>query len=308
MKTFLNILGGIAATILSLILICILMTLPIWQGVAGLLQPKALESVIEEIDLAEVVTIQPELVQSLTESGISEEAAKALLACDAVEELLQSMANDALKALRGEFIQTNLSQEVLAELVNEHREELVEVVLMMAPAELALNDEGANLLLDQLLAEQGGLLITTINDAMLELQREMQTQNITEMVVLVTNGTVSIALIVTALIFAALIYLCRLRHAQGLIWLSVDAIIAALPTFAVAVAMMGKQLLALLSPDMAVAAAITPLLHHAGTSILIGGIVLIALGALCIVGFVLLRDRRMKKEAAAMQAALPEVE
>lgn len=308
MKTFLNILGGIIATVLSLVLICILLILPTFQGAVGLLQPKALESVIEEIDLDELLVAVPDLTQALQESGISEEAARALLKCDALEELLQSVAGDALKAMRGEFTQTGLTQISLQDLVTEHREELVEVVLLMAPAEFSLNKEGAALLLDQLVTEQGGLLISTINDAMLALQQEMRAQNITTALVLMTGGAVPVALVGVCLLLAGLIYLCRWRHAQGLVWLGVDAILAALPSLAIAVALMGRQLAAFLAPNRSAVAVIEPLLHHTGTTILVGAIVLIALGALSITGFVLLRNRRLKKEAAAVQTALPETE
>ena len=308
MKTFLNILGAIVATFLSLILICVLLVLPTFQGTVGLLQQRALEAVIEEIDLEDVLLTAPELTQALSESGISEEAARALLECDAVEELLQSVAGDALKALRGEFTQANLTAAGLQDLVKEYREELVEVVLLMAPAELALNAEGANLILDQLVSEQGDLLITTINDALVQLQQEMQAQNITDAILLVTDGVATAILIGVALVLAGLIYLCRLRHAQGLMWLGVDAIIAALPSLAIAVALMGRRLAMFITPEQSVIAVIEPLLHHAGISVLIGSVILIALGALSIIGFVLLRDRRTKKEAAAAQTALPEVE
>lgn len=223
-----------------------------------------------------------------------------------MEELLQSVAGDALKAMRGEFTQASLTVEGLQDLVKEYREELVEVVLLMAPAELSLNAESANLVLDQLVSEQGGMLISTINDAMLQLQQEMQAQNITSAISLVTDGVATAILIGVSLVLAGLIYLCRLRHAQGLMWLGVDVILAALPSLAIAVALMGRQLATVVVPDPSVVAVIAPLLHHAGVSVLIGSMILIALGALSITGFVLLRDRRMKKEAAA--APLPEAE
>lgn len=308
MKVVLHILGSIIAAVLSLVLICTLLVLPIFHGTATLLQPKALEAIIDEIDLDETLMASPELTQALAENGISQEAARALLECDAVEELLQSVAGDTLKAIRGEFVQPSLTQDGLQDLVRQHREELLEVVLLLAPAEYSLTTEGANLLLDQLVTEQGGLLIDTINDAMTQLQQEMQAQNITVGFNLIAGGTMTAVLIGMAVVLAGLIYLCRLRHAQGLVWLGVDAILAALPSLAIGVALMGSQLVNLFVPDRAAAAAILPLLHHAGVSVLIGAIVLIALGALSITGFVLLRDRRLKKEAAAAQTALPEVE
>lgn len=64
MKTFLNILGGIVATFLSLILVCVLLVLPTFQGAVGLLQPRAVESVIDRMDLEEVLLISPDLTKA----------------------------------------------------------------------------------------------------------------------------------------------------------------------------------------------------------------------------------------------------
>ena len=68
--------------------------------------------------------------------------------------------------------------------------------------------------------------------------------------------------------------------------------------------MTGAFLLSQLPTD-AVGAAILPLLRKVATSVFIGSAILLVLGILCIVGFVLLRKRRMKKAAAVTQTALP---
>lgn len=306
MKTVFNILGCIIAFFLSIILICNLLLLPILQGVTGLLQPRVLEAIIEEIDPESLLTAAPDLTQALVESGINEEAARALLESGVVAEVLQSVAGDALKALQGEFVQPSLTQDALKELVHQHREELLEVVLLMAPPELSLNMEGANLLLDQLVTEQGGVLIDTINDAMVQLQQEMQAQNITAAIVLFTKGVVTAVLIGFAVVLAGLIFLCRLRHAEGFVWIGVDAILAALPTFGAGKLMTGTFLLSQL-PTGAIGTTLLPVLRRTATSVFIGSAILMGVGILCIILFVLLRKRRMKKAAAA-QAALPVVE
>ena len=306
MKTVFNILGCIIAFFLSIILICNLLLLPILQGVTGLLQPRVLEAIIEEIDPESLLTAAPDLTQALVESGINEEAARALLESGVVAEVLQSVAGDALKALQGEFVQPSLTQDALKELVHQHREELLEVVLLMAPPELSLNMEGANLLLDQLVTEQSGVLIDTINDAMVQLQQEMQAQNITAAIMLFTKGVVTAVLIGFAVVLAGLIFLCRLRHAEGFVWIGVDAILAALPTFGAGKLMTGTFLLSQL-PTGAIGTTLLPVLRRTATSVFIGSAILMGVGILCIILFVLLRKRRMKKAAAA-QAALPVVE
>ena len=304
MKTALNILGSIVAVFLSIALICTLALLLVLQGVTGLLQHRALENVIEQIDLAEVVTSSPELMTELEASGVDGETVRALLSCDAADELLQSIAGDALRALRGELAQPSLTLPVLTELVNEYRAELIPIVMQMAPAEVPVNEEMAGLMLDQILAEYGEDLVSALNESLAELQQSMQQDGITDGFLLLTNGIITAVLIGVSVVLAGLIFLCRLRHAQGLVWIGVDAILAALPTFGAGKLMTGAFLLSQL-PTGAVGAAILPLLRKVATSVFIGSAILLVLGILCIVGFVLLRKRRMKKAAAVTQTALP---
>ena len=303
MKKVFNILGCIIAFFLSILLICNLTLLPILQGISGLLQQKALEDVIEQIDLAEVVTSSPELMAELEASGINADVIRALLSCDAADELLQSIAGDMLKALRGEFVQPSLTMPILTDLVREYREELVALILTAVPTERMHSEEAANLFLNQLLAEYGEDLIVALNDALAELQQNMQQEGITAGFLLLTNGIVTAVMIGIAVVLAGLIFLCRLRHAQGLVWIGVDAILAALPTFGAGKLMTGAFLLSQL-PTGALGAAILPLLRKAATSVFIGSVILLVVGILCIALFALLRKRRMKK-AAAVQTALP---
>ena len=304
MRKVFNVLGCIIAFFLSILLICNLMVLPILQGVTGLLQHKALEDVIEQIDLAEVVTSSPELMIELEASGVDGETVRALLSCDAADELLQSIAGDALRALRGELAQPTLTVSALTDLVNEYRAELIPIVMQMAPAEVPVNEEMAGLMLDQILAEYGEDLVSALNESLVELQQSMQQDGITDGFLLLTNGIITAVLIGVSVVLAGLIFLCRLRHAQGLVWIGVATILAALPTFGAGKLMTGAFLLSQL-PTGAVGAAILPLLRKVATSVFIGSAILLVLGILCIVGFVLLRKRRMKKAAAVTQTALP---
>ena len=306
MRKVFNVLGCIIAFFLSILLICNLMVLPILQGVTGLLQHKALEDVIEQIDLAEVVTSTPELMDELEASGIDAEVIRALLSCDAADELLQSIAGDALRALRGEFLQPTLTVSALTDLVNECRQELIPIVMMMAPPEVPINEEIASLMLDQLVGTYGEDLIAELNTFLAGLQQSMQEEGVTTGFLLLANGMVTAVTIGSAVVLAVLIFLCRLRHAQGFMWIGVDAILAALPTFGAGKLMTGTFLLSQL-PTGAVGAAIVPLLRKVAASIFISSAILLAVGILCIILFVLLRKRRMKKAAAA-QAALPVVE
>ena len=115
---------------------------------------------------------------------------------------------------------------------------------------------------------------------------------------LLTGPLVTTALLVAALVLAVLIFLCRWPHQEGLLWLGIDAALAALPVLGIAVSLKGAQLSQALAQAAGVPNLFGPVLRHAGTSMLVGGLLLLAAAVLFIASFILLRDRRLKKQAA----------
>lgn len=302
MKKVLNVLGIIFAVLLSLALIPTLIMAPVWQGVSGLLEPEFIQSVttevIEELDLSDISLSSPELVQSMTEAGITPEAAQSLLGSITAREVVRLLGQDLSQVLQGSFTTSALTEAEIARLVEENRAELI-VLLRLLAQEDAVSTTDAQLsdALDVLANEQAASLSGQITQAMLELQTTLHGE-FAAMLQLLTGPLVTTALLVAALVLAVLIFLCRWPHQEGLLWLGIDAALAALPVLGIAVSLKGAQLSQTLAQAAGVPNLFGPVLRHAGTSMLVDGLLLLAAAALFIAGFILLRDRRMKKQAA----------
>ena len=115
---------------------------------------------------------------------------------------------------------------------------------------------------------------------------------------LLTGPVGTTALLITALILAALIFLCRWPHQEGLLWLGIDSALAALPVLGIAISFKGAQFSQALAAGTGLPNVFAPVLRQAGNATLAGGALLLAAAVLLIGGYVLLRDRRMKREAA----------
>ena len=113
MKKVFNVFGILFALVFSLVLVPVLMVNPIWRGVSGLLQPAVIEEVatqvLDQIDLGEIALSDPELVQPLTELGISTEAAQAVLASRTAHEALDLLVDDFIQILQGSFTASSLT-------------------------------------------------------------------------------------------------------------------------------------------------------------------------------------------------------
>ena len=310
MRAFFNVLGIIAATLLSFVLIAVLITAPIWQGFSGLLKPDVLEKTITSIDLAEVVAESSDLQQSLIDEGIAPEAIESLLSSNTFDEVAALLSKDALQATKGQFSTTALTADELQDIFNRNKAEIVSLARQFAPETNILTDDQLGRLLETSLPTLAPTLISEIDKTLLDLQTDLEEEGAAQALQLAAGPIVIAVMLGTAFVLAVLIFLCRLRNGEGLIWLGVDSILAALPVLLLGIGMKSSMAMSVgtaVLPQQELVSVLLPVLSAIGTTILIGGAVLLALGIVLIAGFVLLRDRRLKKQRAAAAHYMGEI-
>ena len=310
MRAFFNVLGIIAATLLSFVLIAVLITAPIWQGFSGLLKSDVLEKMVTKMDFAEVVTSSPELMAELTSEGISPEAAEAILNSNTFDELLQVLSADFLLAAKGEFSTTSLTGDKLVEIADRNRSEIVSIVRLLVPEASLLTDPQLEQLVDNMLPIFSGSIVAEVDGMLLELQTDLAQEGVTQALEIAASPILTLVLLGIAFVLALLIFLFRLRHAEGFLWLGIDSILAALPVLGIGALLKSTGILNAATaqvPDAEMASVLFPVLGAVGSTILMGGAVLIGLGIVLIAAFVLLRDRRMRKARQATPPSLGEV-
>ena len=302
MKKFLNVVGIVLATLFSLLLIPLLILNPIFSGLTNLLQPEVIEDLatqlIEEVDLTEISLDHPELLQALTEAGISPDAAQALLSSRAVQEAVSIVGGDFALVLQGHFTASALTEEEVLRIVNENLPELVQLARLLRPSETALlTDEQLTAGIVPLVQENLIPMLGELDQMMSDLQSQLR-GDLAVAMELLTGPIVRNILLASIALLAVLIFLCRWPHQQGLLWLGIDSALAALPVLSTALSLKGPQLSQLLAQGTGVPNVFGPVLRQAGNTIFIGGLILAAAAVVLIAGFILLRDRRLKKQAA----------
>ncbi len=305
----LNVFGVIFAVLLSLLLIPTLIAAPIVNGLSGLVQPEFLQGlsaeIVEEMDLAEQFATDPEVAQSLADSGLSPEAAQALMASQFVREALQLVGRDLAQVAQGTFAATALTEEEVLRLAEAHKDELIAILRLIEPEVMAaLSDDEMAQVVEAFAGEELVGLADELEGTMITLQDTLYGEE--SVLPVFISGTLTWITVGIALVLAALIFLCRLRRQEGLMWLGIDAALAALPVLLIGMGVKGAQIRQLLTQQIPAPDIFDPIIRRFGSSTLIGGAVLLALAAGLIAGFVLLRDRRLKKEAM-MAAQLPEI-
>ena len=301
MKKALNVFGIIFAVIFSLALIPTLIMTPVWKGVSGLLEPEFLQNVVTEVvaelDEEDFTFDTSDITSDMENDGIDPELTQAIAASAALREIAPLLGNDMSQVVLGEFTTTSLTAAEMQRIGTANKEELAEILTLAAKSEgETLSADEASLAIEQLIAD-AATLESELNSMFLELQTDLHTEY-AEVLALLTGPVVTTALLITALILAALIFLCRWPHQEGLLWLGIDSALAALPVLGIAISFKGAQFSQALAAGTGLPNVFAPVLRQAGNATLAGGALLLAAAVLLIGGYVLLRDRRMKREAA----------
>lgn len=307
MKKVCNVFGIIFAVIFSLVLIPTLIVTPVWQGVTALLEPSFIEGVtteiIEELDLSEISLNDPELIASLAEAGISQEAAQAILNSNTAHEAVTLLGGDFSRVLQGTFTTSALTEAELQRICTENKAELVELLRLVSPADTAaLTDEQLAMGVELMVQEEGGMMIAELNQMFIQLQAELHNE-LDEVLMIMQSPLVLMVMAGIALVLALLVFVCRWPRQEGLMWLGIDCALAALPVLGLAVSLKGTQISQALSQGLGVPNVFAPVLRQMGNATLVGGAILAAAAVVFIALFILLRDRRMKKAAAHQYAA-----
>lgn len=302
MKKVFNVFGIIFALFFSLALVPVLIANPTLRAVSDFLQPETVETIavetiaqLDQVDLGEVIRTNPQMTESLTELGLTPEAAQALLGSQALHDVLNTLVGDAAQILRGSFTASTLTPADLQRIATENRAELISILRLAAPSEMAaLTDEQVGQAVDSLVEEYALPLLAELDGALLEAQAQLQ-EYLVELRSLLSLGKTG--LLIAALVLAFLIFLCRWPQQKGLLWLGIDCALAGLPLLGTALPFK-RGLVSQVAADLTGLPDIFgPTAQHFGTTLLIGGLVLLAAAAALIAGFVLLRDRRMRKQA-----------
>ena len=126
---FLNVLGIFASVILSIIFVICAFALPVYYSVAGMLQPKTLTTVIQNIDYVEIIKQSPEVNKVIEDIGVDSTAANDIIKSKEVGKLLEDCTGKLTEILGDKAAKIeDLDASFLQGLVDEHIDDILNVV------------------------------------------------------------------------------------------------------------------------------------------------------------------------------------
>lgn len=304
-QIFLGILGGFASVILSIVFILVAFALPVYYSVAGMLQPKTLTTVIQNIDYVEIIKESADVNQAIEDLGIDSKVTDEIIKSKEVGALLEDCAGKLTEVLGDSAADlSQLDTSFLQGLVDEHIDDILNVV--EEKTEIPIVKEEIKTAVNQLIEENSD----AIEETMLELEPVKQAivtyDTVTETVQRTLKWQYALGFALVEALLLGLIYLMRKRNFGGFIWIAVDTGIVGI-LVSVMVAIIGSGLIEQIIADLPSFASgiVDSAVGTALTKLTIALVVCFAIMIASIVACVVLRVRA--KKMAVLPAEEPAI-
>ena len=294
----LNILGVFASIILSILFVLMSFILPVYYSVAGMLEPKTITTVIQNIDYVEIIKESAEVNKAMEDVGIDSEIADEIIKSNAVGGLLKDCA-DKLTSVLGDSSEdlSQLDAAFLQGLVDKHIDGILTVVEEKMETSIGKSEIKSGI--NQFIEENSEAIGQTFTELKPVKEAIVTYDTITKTVQYSLKWYYALGLAFVEILFLGLIYLMRKQNFGGFIWIAVDTGIVGVLVSAV-VAVVSSGLIKEVIVDLPIFATgiIGSAIGAAVTKLTIALVVCFVIMVGSIVACVLLRAR--KKKMAAM--------
>ncbi len=325
MKKTWNVLGIIAAWLLSIVLVLMLIVTPIVFSAMSLLNADTITKVVintltsgtnsePSAESAEIVTLSSttqsaavedagkDLLSGLLGDNVSQEQASAILSSDAVKELLKAYTGDLTNAITGSNKVATFNAEKIKRIVNENIDELVQVLQTNIPE--CANMDAAELKRNiQKAVNEGAEEIVNALPKPEEIKQQLVEGNPaleTAMDILAMKNTIKLAVIGGIVVLSGLIFACRIPGLRGFRWLAVDLFVGGgINLFTTIGLLISKSAVGQIAKEAGaqVAGLIGSLLSAFTTGMLVRTLMMLVFGGGMLTAYILLKKMKEKKQA-----------
>lgn len=214
MKTFLNILRIIGAALLSIILFALLICIPVTYSVTSFVEEDVFTTVIQEVDVEEIIAESPELIEEFKNSGIEVETLDALFETEGVQEIIDLYIHDLFVPIKGEG-ELQLTEDKINEIIEEHFEDAIPLVKeIVAKQGVTLSEKEMKKYAKEYVSEFLTNLPTADDLGITEPETLQSIQ-------MVQSGVFVYPLVIVAVVLSILVVICRFEKFEGFIWLAI---------------------------------------------------------------------------------------
>lgn len=263
-KKFFNVLGIIAAWLLSIVLVVMLIATPIVFSALSLLDAKTITKAVTGVmtnvgepsasqsgdveangygiiklsntsenaapangnDLSDSTS---DILGSLVGDALPQETLDAILNSKAAQELLATYAEDIANAINGSGAEAQLNAEKLKKIVNDNIDEIVQIIQTASPDMAQVDAQEIKDTIQTAINDNADQIVQALPKPEEIKQELVQESPELEMAleILANRNTIKLVIIGVIVLLSALIFVCRLWGFRGFRWLAVDLFVAA---------------------------------------------------------------------------------
>lgn len=333
MKKALNVLGIIAAWLLSIVLVVMLIVTPIVFSALSLLNAQTITKVVTDTftagqdsqpsaENAEIVTLSnttqsaaaedagKNLLAGMFGDAINQEQMGAIMSSKAMKELIEAYAGDLTNAITGGNQQAQFNAEKLKSIVNDNIDDIVKVLQTNIPECANMDAAELKSSIQKAVNENAEQIVSALPKPE-EIKEQMVENNpALEMAldILAMKNTIKLAMIGVIVVLSGLIFACRIPGLRGFRWLAVNLFVGGgLNAFTTVGLLVSKSAVSQIAEDAGaqIAGLIGSLLSSFTNGMLVRTLVMLVSGGGLLTVYILIKKQKAKKLAAA--AALEEI-
>lgn len=309
-NTAVNVITAILAAFLSTLLVIMCVIIPVFKSLTSITTPKKLVTLVQEIDYKELVTENEGVKDAIEEFGIPSDVVNELVSSKAVSELLGLFAEDVSAALTGkELEQSSITPDAIKSIVNDNIDEIFDIIKNTAKEEFSedISEEDIKQVKDEIIKavnENADEIVESLPDVK-EIVTVMEVED-AQIIKTILGPTITIILLAVATVLAGLIYACRFRNFNALLWLGIDFGAAGL-VVTVITAFIGSKFISRLITEMVSinGTVVDSVIKVYSNGLITGLVILFVLCAVFITGYVLLKKFVLNKKPIEEIAELP---
>ena len=302
MEKTVNVLTAFVSVILSILFVITAIAAPLFYSAAGMIQPKTITNVIQDVDYVEILKDSDDFNQKCEELGIDMNTVDEIIKSESVGEFIEDCASE-LTLIIGSSDDSleNFNASTVKNLLDEHIDGILDVFEEKTGETVDRNKIKAEL--DVMVEENK----EAIDDIVTELEPVQNTiseySGISEMIKKALKWQYILILIVIQTALLALIYVLRRKNYKGFIWIAVNTGIVGAVILAASVLLNSRFVKEIIAQSEGFASEITAsLINSAEAKLLTALIVCFVIMVLSITACVLLRKYKKSIKTSDAQA------
>ena len=229
-KKLMNVLGIIAASVFSILLVIILIMMPVLSSIGVFFEGENIHKLISDIDFAKVIESEMGTIELSGETDKEAQIIDDLMESEMMKDVATLCVEHLLEEVDNAGEVRIVTAEDISDIANEHMDELQQIVKKNLGEDIPLTeevlDEMTNSLVKEYSAEVANM-IPTVEDIGLDKETLNVLNNF-------KSGTYFWMMFGVAAVLTIIVMLCQVMRFKGFMWIGVDYLVSAIGSLVLA--------------------------------------------------------------------------